>query len=278
VPPDALVATVDGRKVTASELQAILRVLPPQTRQQAMKNAAAFLQQYGMLRKLSAMAEQAGLDKGSPLKEQLEYNRMVGLAQAQLMNASNAVTVPPEEAQSYYESNHPRFQQAKVKAIYIPFSANGPAKQDSSDKKALSETEAKAKADKLLAEIRAGADFVKLVKEHSGDPVSAAKDGDFGAIRRSDKLPEPVKNAIFSLKPGEVSEPVRQPNGFYLFRVEEIGTQPFDEVKGQIMTELKQAKFTQWVQKTQNSVDVKIESQAFFEQAPAGVSAPTPAK
>lgn len=272
LPPGTLVATVDGKKVTASELQAILRVLPAGAQQQAMANPRQFLEQYGLLKRLSGMAEQSKLYERSPLKEQLEYNRMVGLAQAQLVEAQNQIAIQPEEIQKHYESHKDDYAQAKVKVIYIPFSPNPPAQQDPKEKKVLSEAEAKAEAEKILAEIRSGADFVKLVKEHSGDPVSAEKDGDFGAIRRTDKIPDAIKNVVFSLKQGEVSEPVRQPNGFYLFRVEETAVQGFNEVKDQIANELRQVHFDQWVRATQKSIEIKIENEAAF--APA---APQPA-
>ena len=169
----------------------------------------------------------------------MAYNRMLALAQAQLQEAQNQVNVNPEEVQKYYDANKDAYTQARIKVIYIPFSPD-PIRRNRPHprKKVLSESEAKAKAEKLYADFQAGADFVKLVKENSDDPASASKDGDFGTFRRSDQLPEEIKTAIFALKPGQVSKPVRQPNGFYIFRAEEIGTEPFDKVKAQITEDL----------------------------------------
>jgi len=96
--------------------------------------------------------------------------------------------------------------------------------------KATTEDEAKAKATKLLADIRGGADFVKLVKENSDDETSKAKDGDFATLRRTDNIPDAIRAAVFSLKQGEVSEPVRQPNGFYLLRADEVRYRPLSQV------------------------------------------------
>jgi peptidyl-prolyl cis-trans isomerase C len=279
LPPSTVVATVDGTKVTASDLQAILRALPPASQQQALRSPRQFLDQFGLLRKLSAMAEQAKLHERSPLREQLEYNRMVGMAQAELLEAQNQIHISTEDAQKQYEANKAKYEQAKVKVIYIPFSANAPAAQQSTaEKKVLTEAEAKEKAEKLLVEIKGGADFVKLVKEHSGDPVSKGKDGDFGNIKRSDRIPEAIKTAVFALKPGEVSEPVRQPNGFYLFRLEESSQQTFDQVKDQITAEMRQARFSEWMQSMQKSIDIKIENEAAFAPVAPAIQAapPTP--
>lgn len=279
LPPNTVVATVDGKQVVAGELQAILRALPPASQQQVLRNPRQFLDQFGLLRKLWAMAETAKLHEKSPLKEQLEYNRMVGMAQAQLMETQNQIHIPVEDAQKQYEATKDNYAQAKVKVIYIPFSPNAAtAKQSASGTKVLTEAEAKEKAEKLLAEFKGGADFVALVKEHSGDSVSKGKDGDFGTIKRSDRLPEAIKTAVFALKPGEVSEPVRQPNGFYLFRVEESSQQTFDQVKNQIMNEMRQAKFNEWMQATQKSIEVKIENEAAFATAAPAPPAAQPVK
>ena len=107
-----------------------------------------------------------------------------------------------------------------------------------------------------------------LVKAHSEDATSASKDGDFGSFRRSDRLPDEVKSVVFDLKPGEVSKPVRQPNGFYLFRAEETGVEPLEKVRDRVAENLRTSRFNEWVQATQRSVEVKIENQAAFAAAP----------
>ncbi len=262
--PNAVVAIVDGHKVTVSDLEVVFRAVSPATRQQALRSSAQFLQQYGLLRRLAEMAEKNRLHERSPLREQLEYNRMLAMAQAQLTEAQNQVTVSLEEARKYHETHKDHYSQARVKVLYIPFSSQ-PAPEGDAQAQPLTESQAKAKAEELLKRIRSGADFVELVKQHSGDPVSREKGGDFGVIRRPDNLPDEVKSAVFALKPGEVSNPVRQPNGYYLFRLEELREQPFEEVRQQIVDQLRQQKFAEWVQATQKSIEIKIENEGFFQ-------------
>lgn len=272
LPPDTVVATVDGQKVTASQLQVILRALAPAQQEAATRSPQTFLQQFGLMRRLSELAEKEGLDQKTPTKEQLAYNRMLALAQAKLVAREAEVKVTPEDVKSFYAANPDVFTTARVKVIYIPFSPSAAAPQGAAGKKALSEEEARAKAEKLYADLKAGADFVELVKAHSEDTTSASKDGDFGTFRRSDRLPEEIKSTVFALKPGEVSQPVRQANGFYLFRAEETGVEPLEKVRGQILNDLTNSRFNEWVQGTQKSVQVKIENEAAFPPpAPAAV-------
>ena len=86
----------------------------------------------------------------------------------------------------------------------------GSSQESAADaKKTLTEAEAKAKIDDLKKQIEAGADFGKLAKENSDDKDSAAKDGDFGLIKKNSPYPEAIKKTVFELKPGQVSEPLR---------------------------------------------------------------------
>jgi len=66
MPPDRLVATVDGKPVTAGDLRAFLTVMPPQNQQDLLKNRQRLLVSYGMVKRLAAAAEQAKLDQNSP--------------------------------------------------------------------------------------------------------------------------------------------------------------------------------------------------------------------
>jgi len=263
--PDTVVARYGDKTLTAAELTAIIRINPSEAQKNMLKDPKGFIEQLALVRTLAAMAEKAKLDHQSPLKEELEAFRSQRLAQAQITAASNATLVSAEEQKQFYAANQDRYTQAKVKVLFISFGG----KTDPQAKKLLTEAEAKAKIDKLLAEIRAGADFVKVLKEHSEDKESVAKDGDFDPIRKSDGVPDHIKNAIFSLKPGQVSDPVRVANGFYLFRLEDLSTRSFEQVRDDIYIEMRQARFNEWLEKIRKSLDVKIENEDFFSKMQA---------
>jgi peptidyl-prolyl cis-trans isomerase C len=254
---DTVIATLeDGAKVTYGQMQIFLSTLPPETQQAAMRDRKTFVSQYALMRKLSRMAEQNGLHEASPTREMIEFQRMQALTTAQVNSAMDQIRVPAADIEKYYQDNKDRYTQARVKAIYVSFVGN-PALAGG-EGKALTESQARIKVEKLLKEIRGGADFVKLAKVHSEDRTSAEKDGDFGVIRRGDSLPDAVRTAIFALKQGEVSEPVRQPNGYYLFRADQVTSQPFDQVRDDIFNHLKQERFRQWMEEMQASIKVQF--------------------
>jgi hypothetical protein len=270
LPEDAVVAIFgDGTKFTMGDFKRIYAALPPANQQMALRNREMWLHQWELMRKLTKMAEDAKLDQESPYKENLAYARMNVLATAQINAAINLIVVEPGDIVKYYDSNKQKYTQVRVKAIYIAFSDDAAASSASKGKKPLTEAEAKAKAVKLLAAIKGGADFVKLVKENSDDETSRAKDGDFATLRSSDNIPDAFRAAVFALKKGDVSEALKQPNGFYLLRAEEVTVRPLSEVRDEIYTDLKNVRSDAWLRGMDRDAKVKIVNPEFISGTPA---------
>ncbi|GIX22036.1 MAG: peptidylprolyl isomerase [Gammaproteobacteria bacterium] len=104
--------------------------------------------------------------------------------------------------------------------------------------------EKRALAEKLRAELEAGADFAELAKKYSDDEGSAQDGGDLGEVRRG-MMVKPFEDALFALEPGKVSEPVRTRFGFHLIRVDEVvpeEIQPFEAVREQLLEDVRREK------------------------------------
>ncbi len=100
---------------------------------------------------------------------------------------------------------------------------------------------ARAKAEDILKQLRAGASFADLAKKDSQDPGSASQGGDLGFFGRG-MMDKAFEDAVFALKPGEVSEPVRSSFGFHIIRLEAVRggkTETFADVRDQILTEIR---------------------------------------
>jgi len=264
ITPYTVVAELaDGKKLTAVEIDHIFAGLPPQLQQQARMQPDKVLMQLLMYRYMAEQAEKANLDKRPPWNATLEFQRMQVLAQAEVNEYKDKIQVSQEDQEKQYKENPDRFKQVKVKVIHLTFSAT-PDKPGPDGKKMLSEAEAKAKIDELRKQILAGEDFGKLARENSDDKTSAAKDGDYGTIKQNSPYPEPVKKAVFALKEGEMSEPVKQANGFYLIRADSVVIQPFGEVRAQVIEELRQERFNEWMKGLQARFTVKVDNPAYF--------------
>ncbi len=93
-----------------------------------------------------------------------------------------------------------------------------------------------AKAQDLLKQLKAGANFADLARKYSEDPGSGAKGGDLDWIVRGQTV-KAFENAAFSLKPNEISGVIKTEYGFHIVQVlekQEARVKPFEEVKDQI--------------------------------------------
>jgi peptidyl-prolyl cis-trans isomerase D len=184
------------------------------------------------------------------------------------------VKVAPETIQSYFNANRSQFtvpekrsfqmliiDQDKVgESISIPESALLQAYQAAQDQYRLPERvqvrhillkttdvpkeeipKIRARAEDLLKQVRAGADFAELARKNSQDPGSAAKGGDLGWVLRGQTV-KAFEETAFSLKPKEISNLVTTEYGFHILQVmakEGARLRPFAEVRSELATERK---------------------------------------
>lgn len=123
-----------------------------------------------------------------------------------------AVTVTDAEISQFYERNKKRYDRpgrAVVSLLTVPRSVSA---TDSAD--------ARARIDKIRAEIAGGAKFEDVAKRESNDSVSGANGGSLGKVTKGRLTPK-FEEAMFALKTGELSQPVLTPFGWHLIRVDD---------------------------------------------------------
>lgn len=263
---DPVVAIVDGQPWKRSEVERFAKSLPPAVQRNFYADKRAFLRTFAVMTKLAKMAESEGMDKQDPHVYRLLYNRSLYLAQSRIEAQSSRQTVQPEDQKKYYEEHKSEFSSAKIKVIFLGFNDNPMATSDPKARKPMTSAEAEKLAESISAKARAGADFVALVKQYSQDNDSKAKDGDFPDIKPSDNsLPAQIRAAVFALKPGQVTAPVRQPGGFWVIKMIDFVTAPYDEVKDQIFTAIQEGRVRQWMEKIQQDAPVEYKDQKYLD-------------
>lgn len=178
-----------------------------------------------------------------PEKRQLKY---VVIDNAKLL-AQTQVT--QEDWQSYYDQHREQYlvpEQVNVRHILIKSPLPGP--DGKVDPKALDA--ARAKAEDVLKQVKAGGNFAELAKKYSEDTGSAKNGGSLGWIGKGRTVPE-FEKAAFSLPKGATSDLVQSSYGFHIIHVDDkqdAHTKSLDEVKSQIEPLIKQQKATQAAQ------------------------------
>ena len=243
----------DHTTFTMGDIRKYIAALPPESQPMAMQDPKSWIQGWARMVQMAHLAEAEKLQDRSPIKEQLEFQRLYLLAQSEMQERLMTTPVDGPDIAKAYDATKDKYKQVKVNAIYVAFGAKG-----------VTEAQAKAKAERLLAQIRKGTDFAKLARENSDDETSKAKDGYFATLTPSDNIPDALRTAVFQLKQGETSEPIRQPNGFYLLRAEQVGYKPLSDVRDQIFTELKNQKVQEWLAKMAKESEPKFVNPKFL--------------
>lgn len=116
------------------------------------------------------------------------------------------------------------------------------------------EEEALARANEVLARLKAGGDFAKLAAEYSDDPGSKDEGGDLGWFGRGQMVQE-FEDAAFSLAANEYSEPIKTIFGYHIIQVlEKDPNHPLDEAT---LSSRRSQAFDNWL--NQRKSEAKIE-------------------
>jgi parvulin-like peptidyl-prolyl isomerase len=115
----------------------------------------------------------------------------------------------------------------------------------------LVETEAEAKT--IYELLKHGEDFATLAKERSKDTGSGANGGDLGWFGKGAMVAE-FENAAFSLKIGEISEPIKSQFGYHIIQVLGHQDMPLNAAQYQ---QKKETEFSNWLTDARKKADIK---------------------
>lgn len=139
-----------------------------------------------------------------------------------------------EQIKAHYEQNkflYSQPEQVRARHILIKTPENATDEQ---------KQQARERVENLRKEIEGGKDFAAVATQFSEDVGSKEKGGDLG-FNTADQWVKPFSDAAFSLKPGELSQPVESQFGYHLIKVEEKrppSNRSLEEASDEIATQL----------------------------------------
>jgi len=188
---------------------------------------------------VSDEAYNADLAKRGMTADQFRREIEIGILAEELFNKRTASIKPVSEqdVRAFYENNEERFvQPERVKASHILLTVN----KDDSD---AIRAQKKAEAQRILGELKKGADFAEMARKFSDCP-SKQQGGDLGYFERGRMVPE-FEKVAYGLKTGQMSGIVETQFGYHIIKTTEhtaASTAPFDEAKQNIMQYLTEQK------------------------------------
>jgi peptidyl-prolyl cis-trans isomerase C len=251
---DPVLARVNGVEIKKSDLEVAEEELggslPPQLQGPARQEYVL-----GFLIDLTALAQAAEvekLDQSPEFAQQLAFAKKRLLMQAALSKATKAAVSDAELKKTYDEALKQQKPEEEVRARHILFRV-----EDPKDEKASAAAEAKAKD--VEARLKKGEDFAKLASSLTEDPSGKENGGDLGYFTKDQMVPEFADKA-FTMKPGDVSAPVKTQFGWHVIKLEDKRQKPlptFDEVRPQIEQFLAQKAQAEAVQKVRDAAKVE---------------------
>ena len=173
-------------------------------------------------------------------RQWLQTPEQVRLAYVELKEKDlfDQIHVSGEEARILYDDQSERYMTDELrKARNILIKVQDPETAGAGEWSTALE-----QADELMRRLEEGAAFDELAREHSQDMLSAGKGGDIGWIAMGDLSSTELEDALFSLKAGNYSYPVRTVHGVQIVQLVEIQAseqKPFSEVRQRIIDERK---------------------------------------
>lgn len=226
----------------------------------------------------TAFATNHDIDYALRLREQ---QREVGYFILPLARYTADVQVTDEEVQAYYDNNRDRYQYPEqVQVEYLELSLDELAKQVSvteqtvadlyeqqknrfvseerrrashilidlaPDADEAAEKTARAKAEEVLAKLKAGEPFETLAQTYSTDTGSAKQGGDLGFFGRG-VMDKAFEDAAFALPKGDVSSIVRSGFGLHIITVTDVEQEkvkPLEAVRPELEQELRRTEAEQ---------------------------------
>jgi peptidyl-prolyl cis-trans isomerase C len=161
------------------------------------------------------------------------YLKQQNWVQEQVKDAPKASDA---DAEDFYAKNPDQFKKAEqVRASHILVAVAADAKPEQVEEK-------KKAAEAIAARVKGGEAFDKLAAELSEDPSAKQNSGDLNFFSKEQMVPE-FSEAAFSMKKGEISDPVKSQFGFHVIQVtdrKDAETMSLESVKPRLLAFLTQ--------------------------------------
>lgn len=235
----APLATVNGVAIDQGQLTQALAGNPALAQNPQAK--AQVLNQIVAQEILAQAAHTSKLDQTAAVKDRITLATRQILANAAIEDYLSKHPVKDTELKADYQAFLKALGTREYKARHILVKSPG-------------------EADKIMAEIKKGANFASLAKAHSLDTTSAQHGGELGWFPPT-MMVAPFADAISHAKKGAVVGPVKTQFGYHIIQVEDVRTltpPPFAAVKDRLLAEAQQKKAQAFIEAEKNQAKVEI--------------------
>ncbi len=213
---DVVVATIDGKNVYLSQIKAVADQIPQLSDLPFDMIYPQLLQKYLTKEIIYKSAQESDVQKDPTVQLALKEAHDTIISKAYLEKKINELATPEKLKELYDAETKTMERSDEVHARHI-----------------LVQTEKE--ANDILVQLEAGADFQMLANTKSLDAENG-NGGDLGYFQKNMMIPE-FGEAVFALKKGQLSKPIKTPFGWHIVLVEDRRVAPlpsFEAVQEQL--------------------------------------------
>jgi len=260
-PPPGCVSSL-----TREQFEKLIKALSPPDRPPMSPDVMrSFATQYAKLLTFADAARAMGMENDPQVQQIMQFAKNQILTEALNRRITEEYSHPTDQQiEDYYKQNSKKYLEVTLQRIILP------RNQGSTEKPKPSEADEKAYIEKIRARWVAGEDPEKLEKEAAEQAgVNTPPANVNVGPRRPGTLPE-AHEAVFELKPGEISQPFADPASFYIYKVVSVRTVPLSEAKATITSTLQRQLVADKIQQIQSSVTPVLNDAYFGPEKPPG--------
>lgn len=222
-PSGDVVMTVNGADLTQNMIDAVTVRIPTEQLERMQAQPGQMDRFYDQVALGQVLYEKAIADK---LHEDPAVQAGLAMAAREFLagiyvQRAGEAAITDAAVEKYYKDREVQFVRPQVQARHIL------VKEESL-------------ANDLFKQLKDGAEFETLAKEHSKDTGSAQRGGDLGWFEKG-RMVEEFSDAAFGAEKGDIVGPVQTRFGFHVIQVtDKRDAQPLEEVRPQIVSALRQ--------------------------------------
>ncbi len=264
-----VIAEVEGSAITSEDFLKEIGRVPEWAREQFKDDAGKkkFIDELVKRELIYQHAQKMKLDNDADyLSKVKEFKKMTLVSIVLKKEVEEKSAMDESEVRAFFDQNADKFTVGtKIKASHILVGTEDEAKD-------------------VVAKLDKGEKFEELAKTLSKDTGSAPKGGDLGYFGRGQMVPE-FEQAALSLKPGEVSKPVKTRFGFHVIKLADVKKgepadydQSKESISRQLLGEKRKKIFEAFVGKLKADAKVTLNDDTIGELTlPWEETAPPPA-
>lgn len=226
-----VMVSVNGEKITQADLN-FLGEINPRVKSQIMSpmGKKTILNNLVEQELLYQDSIKKGLNRDKAVKDKIELYKKVIIAQAAMDKQLE------DESKKYYDEHKKEYEKIKLSHIMVNFATADDKNKKGKDKVIKTEAQALAAIQAAKEKLSKGEKFEDVAKELSDDKLTNTKGGDLGRVSSEEpRLARQGMKALldkaFTMKVGEVSDPIKSDKGYHIITVTEgVEVEPYDKI------------------------------------------------